>query len=124
MFFDCLADEVVDAQVLAWRARDAVAYSELYAPDAVVIMGTGEDETLTGRGAILDHYANAFIEMPADTNLETANRITSGEYVVDEVVMWGDGFAGETVVIYRVQSCLITRAEFLPWVNHEEGVAE
>ena len=122
--FDCLAMEVVDAQVIAWRARDAAAFAEFYAPDAVIIMGPGEDETLTGRAAIRDHYENAFIEMPADTNLEIANRITSGEYVVDEEALWGDGFAGEAVAIYRVESCLITHVRFLPWVDHEEGVAE
>ena len=70
------------------------------------------------------HYENAFLEMPADTNLEIANRITSGEYVIDEEALWGDGFAGEAVAIYRVQSCLITHVQFLPWVDHEEGAAE
>ena len=124
MFFDCLPDEVIDAQVLAWRARDAAAFSEFYAPEAVIVMGPGEDETLTGRPAIREYYANAFIEMPADTNIEIANRITSGEYVIDEEALWGDGFAGEAVVIYRVQSCQIAHVQMLPWVNHEEGVAE
>jgi hypothetical protein len=38
--------------------------------------------------------------------------------------MWGDAFAGEVVAIYRVQSCRITHVQFLPWVDHEEGVAE
>ena len=38
MFFDCLPDEVVDAQVLAWRARDAATFSEFYAPDAVIVV--------------------------------------------------------------------------------------
>ena len=124
MFFDCLPDEVVDAQVLAWRARDAAAFSEFYAPDAVIVRGPGDDDTLSGREAIREHYTNAFVEMPADTNLEIANRITSGEYVIDEEALWGDGFAGEAVAIYRVQSCLITHVQFLPWVNREEGVAE
>ena len=103
----------------------------------------GEGDTLEGRDAIWAHYENAFLEMPADTNLEIANRITSGEYVIDEEALWGDGFAGEAVAIYRVQSvpilvqsqdfefedhytrrCLITHVQFLPWVDHEEGVAE
>lgn len=122
--FDCLAMEVVDAQIVAWRARDAAAFADFYAPDAVIVMGPGEDDTLEGREAIQMHYESAFLEMSADMNLEIANRITSGEYVVDEEALWGDGFAGETVAIYRVQSCLITRVEFLPWVDHVEGVAE
>ena len=141
--FDCLAMEVVDAQVVAWRARDAAAFAEFYAPDAVIVMGPGEGDTLEGRDAIWAHYENALLEMPADTKLEIANRITSGEYVIDEEALWGDGFAGEAVAIYRVQSvpilvqsqdfefedhytrrCLITHVQFLPWVDHEEGVAE
>jgi hypothetical protein len=122
--FDCLAMEVVDAQIAAWRARDAAAFVEYYAPDAVIVMGPGDDDTLVGHAAIRDHYEIAFVEMPADANLEIANRITSGEYVIDEEAMWGDGFAGEAVVIYRVQSCRITLAQILPWVDHEEGVAE
>lgn len=122
MFFDCPPDEVIDAQVVAWRARDAAAFVEFYAPDAVIDMGMGD--TLEGREAIREHYTNAFLEMPAETNLEIANRITSGEYVIDEEALWGDGFAGEAVAIYRVQSCLITHVQFLPWVNHEEGGAE
>ena len=122
--FECLAMEVVDAQIVAWRARDAAAFADFYAPDAVIVMGPGEDDTLEGREAIRSHYENAFLEMPAEAHLEIANRIVSGEYVIDEEAMRGDGFAGEVVAIYRVQSCLITRVEFLPWVDHVEGVAE
>jgi len=122
--FDCLAMEVVDAQIEAWRARDAAAFVEFYAPDAVIEMGPGDDDTLVGRDAIFAHYENAFLEMPANIHLEIGNRITSGEYVIDEEVMQADGLAGEVVAIYRVQACRITHVSFLPWVNHEEGVAE
>ncbi|MBN8552728.1 MAG: SgcJ/EcaC family oxidoreductase [Caulobacterales bacterium] len=122
--FECLAMEVVDAQIAAWRARDTAAFVEFYAPDAVIVMGPGEDDTLQGGDAIRTHYANAFLEMPADTHLEIANRITSGEYIVDEEAISAGGFAGEVVAICRVQSCQITHVQFLPWVNHEEGVAE
>jgi len=122
--FDCLAMEVVDAQIEARRARDVSAFVQFYAPDAVIDMGPGDEDRLVGRDAILDHYESAFIEMPADVQVEIANRITSGEYVVDEEALHGDGFAGEVVAIYRVQACLITSVQLLPWVNHEEGVAE
>ena len=122
--FECLAMEVVDAQIVAWRARDAVEFASFYARDAVIVMGPGDDDTIEGGDAIWRHYDAAFLEMPADAHLEIANRITSGEYVIDEEAMRGDGFAGEVVAIYRVQSCLITRVEFLPWVDHVEGVAE
>ena len=121
--FECDPAMVVERQVEAWRARDAAAFSAFYAPDAVIVMSPGGD-VLSGRDAIRDHYADAFLEMPADANLEIANRITSGEYVIDEEALWGDGFAGEAVAIYRVQNCLITHVDFLPWVDHAEGVAE
>ncbi|WP_029087248.1 SgcJ/EcaC family oxidoreductase [Brevundimonas aveniformis] len=122
--FDCLAMEVVDAQVEAWRARDAAAFASHYAPDAVVVMGSNEDEVLIGREAIQDFYGNAFLEMPAQIELTISNRITSGDYVIDEGTLVGDQVAGEAVVIYQVRSCQIVRAEILPWVEHGEGVAE
>ena len=122
--FDCLAMEVVDAQVEAWRARDAAAFASHYAPDAVVVMGPGEEDTLIGREAIEDFYGNAFIEMPALIEMTISNRITSGEYVIDEETIVGDMISGEAVVIYQVRSCQIVRAEILPWVEHGEGVAE
>lgn len=124
MFFDCLPDEVVDAQVVAWRARDAAAYAAVFAPDAVVVMGEGEDDTLRGRDAIRDFYENAFIERVANLEMVVTNRIISGNYVIDERAMSGDSVAGEIVGIYEVRGCEIVRQTFLPWVEHEEGVAE
>lgn len=120
----CQPVEIVDLQIEAWRGRDATRFADFYAPDAVIVMGPGDDDTLEGREAIRMHYENAFLEMPADIQLEIANRITSGEYVIDEEALHGDGFAGEAVGIYRVEACLITHVQFLPWVDHEEGVAE
>ena len=124
--FDCLAMEVVDAQVEAWRARDAAAFASHYAPDAVVVSVSLEatPSVLIGREAIQDFYGNAFLEMPAQIELSISNRITSGDYVIDEETLVGDQVAGEAVVIYQVRSCQIVRAEILPWVEHGEGVAE
>lgn len=120
MFDDCTPVGVVEAQIAAWRARDAAAFSALYAPDAVIYDHPGE-VLMEGRPAIEEHYANAFLEMPAATELTIANRIVSGDYVIDAEHIDADGFGVEAVVIYRVESCLIGRVDFLPALPVEQG---
>jgi uncharacterized protein (TIGR02246 family) len=110
--FDCDPAAVVDQQLAAWRARDAEAFASHYAADAVMANHPGV-VTFSGREAIQARYARAFAERgPAEVVIET--RIVSGDYVVDdETVSWAGG-GGSAVVIYRVQNCQITRADYLP----------
>ena len=111
--FDCDPAAVIDQQLAAWRVRVAEAFASHYAADAVMTDHPGV-VTFSGREAIQARYAQAFAARgPAQVVIET--RIVSGEYVVDdEAVSWAQG-GGRAVVIYRVQNCLITRADYLPF---------
>ena len=111
--FDCDPAVVIDQQLAAWRARDAEAFASHYAADAVMTDHPGV-VTFSGREASQARYAQAFAARgPAQVVIET--RIVSGEYVVDdETVSWARG-GGRAVVIYRVQNCQITRADYLPF---------
>ena len=111
--FDCDPAAVIDQQLAVWRVRDAVAFASHYAADAVMTDHPGV-VTFSGREAIQARYAEAFTTRgPAEVVIET--RIVSGDYVVDdETVSWAQG-GGRAVVIYRVQNCLITRADYLPF---------
>jgi len=111
--FDCDPAAVIDQQLAAWRARDAEAFASHYAADAVMTDHPGV-VTFSGREAIQARYAQTFAARgPAQVVIET--RIVSGEYVVDdEAVSSARGYA-RGVVIYRVQNCLITRADYLPF---------
>jgi len=111
--FDCDPATVVDQQIAAWRARDAEAFAAFYAPDAV-IMDFPATVTSTGREEIQAHYARSFARSPAGLQLSIRTRIVSGEYVIDEEVLTVGRGQIEAVVIYRVQGCLITRADLLP----------
>ncbi|MDP2116707.1 MAG: SgcJ/EcaC family oxidoreductase [Brevundimonas sp.] len=111
--FDCDPATVVDQQLAAWRARDAEAFASHYAADAVMTDHPGV-VTFSGREAIQARYAQAFAARgPAQVVIET--RIVSGDYVIDDESVSSARELARGVVIYRVQNCLITRADYLPF---------
>lgn len=111
--FDCDPAAVIDQQLAAWRARDAEAFASHYAADAVMTDHPGV-VTFSGREAIQARYAQTFaVRGPAQVVIET--RIVSGEYVVDDEAVSSARGSARGVVIYRVQNCLITRADYLPF---------
>ncbi|MDP3700381.1 MAG: SgcJ/EcaC family oxidoreductase [Hylemonella sp.] len=111
--FDCDPAAVIDQQLAAWRVRDAEAFASHYAADAVMTDHPGV-VTFSGREAIQARYAQAFAARgPAQVVIET--RIVSGEYVVDDEAISSARGSARGVVIYRVQNCLITRADYLPF---------
>ena len=110
--FDCDPAAVIDQQLAAWRVRDAEAFASHYAADAVMTDHPGV-VTFSGRDAIRARYAETFAARgPAEVVIET--RIVSGEYVIDEEVVSSARGLSRVVVIYRVESCMITRADYLP----------
>jgi hypothetical protein len=113
--FDCNPEAIVEQQLAAWRASDAQAFASWYAADAVMTDHPGV-VTFSGREAIQALYAESFSDTPADLTLNIRTRIVSGEYVIDEEVVSTPRRSVEVVVIYRVQNCLITRADYLPAV--------
>lgn len=112
--FDCDPATVVDQQLGAWRARDAEAFAVHYAADAVMTDHPGV-VTVSGREAIQARYAEAFAAGPGEVAIQT--RIVSGEYVVDDELVSTPRGSAQGVVIYRVQNCLITRADYLPFTR-------
>jgi len=111
--FDCDPAGVIDQQLAAWRARDAEAFASHYAADAVMTDHPGV-VTFSGREAIQARYAQAFADRgPAEVVIET--RIVSGDYVIDDEAISSAGGSARGVVIYRVQNCQITRADYLPF---------
>ena len=113
MMFDCDPATVIDQQLAAWRARDAEAFASHYAADAVMTDHPGV-VTFSGREAIQARYAQRFAARgPAQVVIET--RIVSGEYVIDDEAVSSARELARGVVIYRVQNCLITRADYLPF---------
>lgn len=113
MTFDCDPAAVIDQQLAAWRARDAEAFASYYAADAVMTDHPGV-VTFSGREAIQARYAEAFAARgPAEVVIET--RIVSGEYVIDDEAVSSAQGSARGVVIYRVQKCLIGRADYLPF---------
>jgi len=110
--FDCDPATVVDQQLAAWRARDASAFAAHYAADAVMTDHPGV-VTVSGRDAIQAHYTTGFAAGPGEVSIQT--RIVSGEYVIDDEIVSTPRGSGQGVVIYRVQNCLISRADYLPF---------
>ena len=111
--FDCDPATVIDQQLAAWRARDAQAFANYYAADAVMTDHPGV-VTFSGREAIQARYAQAFAARgPAEVVIQT--RIVSGEYVIDDEAVSSARELARGVVIYRVQNCLISRADYLPF---------
>lgn len=111
--FDCGPAAVIDQQLAAWRARDAEAFASHYAADAMMADHPGV-VTFSGREAIQARYARSFAAPgPAEAVIKT--RIVSGEYVIDDEAVTTARGSVRGVVIYRVQNCLITRADYLPF---------
>lgn len=111
---DCVPEAVVDQQIAAYRARDAAAFAELYAPDAVLYDHPGT-VLMRGRDEIRTKYAESFAASP-NLVLTIETRIVNENYVVDKEVLKDGGFEGHATAIYHVNGCLIDRVDFLPLV--------
>jgi hypothetical protein len=108
--------DVVQAQVDAFNARDAEAFTACYHVDARVL-GADGDVMVEGTDAIHGLYAQVFGQSP-ELRVDIANRIAVGDWVVDEEVASGfvfEGFPTElhAVVVYQVRDDLIARSQVL-----------
>jgi len=108
--------EAVQAQVDAYNARDAVAFTACYHPEATVV-GPDGDVMAEGSGAINALYAKLFAQSP-EMHVNISTRISIGDWVIDEEQASGLVFEGSptdmhAVVIYRVRDGLIVRAQLL-----------
>jgi hypothetical protein len=108
--------EAVQTQVDAYNARDAVAFTACYHPEATIVGPDGE-VMVEGSEAINALYADLFAQSP-DLHAEVRTRISIGQWVIDEedasgLVVEGSPTDMHAVVIYRVSNGLIVRAQLL-----------
>lgn len=69
------------------NSGDAAALTDLYAPDAVMIM-PGETEPVRGREALLKYFQNLYVAVP-DLKFEATLILVSGDTIVMEFVFSG-----------------------------------
>jgi hypothetical protein len=100
--------DVVQAQVDAFNARDAEAFTAWYHVDARVV-GADGDVMAEGTEAIHGLYARLFGQSP-ELHLDIANRIAVGEWVVDEEVASGP-------------CSRASRPTYMPWAYTKYGMA-
>jgi len=110
------ATDVVDAQVEAYRAKDVERFLACYAEDASVVLFDGTP-MFADRKAMREQYGKLFAASP-DLQLTIANRVTAGEFVVDEEhvsgVHFGDMPTEMTALsVYRVTDGKISRLMLL-----------
>jgi hypothetical protein len=108
-------EEIVDAQVAAYNARDLDQFLRCYAAD-VQVHGFPSGRRLADRsdGAFADRY-RALFEASPDLHAEIVARVVHGRIVVDQERV--TGFRGSeavnAAVIYEVGPDVIERVWFL-----------
>jgi hypothetical protein len=110
------AAEVVDAQIGAYRARDVEEFLSQYADDACVVTFDGA-AMFPDKQAMREQYGQLFADSP-ELTVTIANRMTAGDFVVDEEHLSGFQF-GEmptemtALAVYRVTDGKISRLMLL-----------
>jgi hypothetical protein len=108
----CIATDVVDAQIEAYQAKDVEQFLSCYADDASVML-FDDTPLFADKQVMREQYGILFADSP-DLHLTIANRMTAGEFVVDEEhvsgVNFGDMPAEMTALsVYRVTGGKIAR---------------
>ena len=111
-----IATNVVDAQIEAYRAKDVGRFFSHYADDAAVVLFDGTP-MFPNKQVMREQYGKLFADSP-DLYLTIANRMTAGEFVVDEEhvsgMHFGDMRAEMTALsVYRVTDGKIARLMLL-----------
>lgn len=103
----------IEAQLIAYNARDIEAFMRCFAADVRILNGLGE-VVLEGWEAKRERYAAAFQREPA-VRCDVLHRIHHGDFVVDHEHLTGyqDGSEKHAVAIYRVRDGLIAQVQFL-----------
>lgn len=101
----------VQHQLEAFNSRDLDEFMEAYAPGIRIEDGGGE-EMMNGAEELRGFYGNLFDNCP-DLHCEVVNRISVGDWVIDEEKVEGvhaEGFPEEAhaVVAYKVTGGEIT----------------
>jgi hypothetical protein len=105
--------QVVQAQVDAYNRRDIDAFLNTYAPE-VNIYNFPDERRSSGLASMRQIYAKLFEKAP-QLHASITNRITHGNYVIDQEVV--TGFPGvkelTAVAIYEVKDGKIVNVWFL-----------
>lgn len=102
----------VQAQLVAYNARDLERFIACYTPDVVIEDGAGK-LLMQGHDAMRASYGPMFARYP-ELHCRLASRIRIGEYVVDEERITGRKPEGEhAVAIYRLAGDKIAHVRFL-----------
>jgi uncharacterized protein (TIGR02246 family) len=93
--------DVIDRQLAAYNAHDAVAFAECYSEDVVVEDPRGT-VLMRGRDTLRTEYDTFFREYPAVRG-DVRHRSTIGDYVIDdeEIFGWQDAPV-RAVAVYHV----------------------
>ena len=111
-----MATDVVDAQIQAYRARDIDLFLSHYADDASVVLFDGTP-MFVDKQMMREQYGKLFADSP-DLHVIIANRMSVGEFVVDEEHLSGFHF-GEmptemtALGVYRVTDGKIAKLMIL-----------
>jgi hypothetical protein len=111
-----LAADVVDAQVEAYRARDVELFLSHYAADTSVVAFDGT-AVFADKQAMREQYGKLFADSP-DLSVTIANRMTAGDFVVDEEHLSGFHFGDmptemTALAVYRVTDGKISKLMLL-----------
>jgi uncharacterized protein (TIGR02246 family) len=111
-----IAADVVDAQLKAYRARDVELFLSHYADDASVVTFDGT-AMFADKQALREQYGKLFADSP-DLSVTIANRMTAGDFVVDEEQLSGFHFGDmptemTALTVYRVTNGKISKLMLL-----------
>ncbi|MCC7436110.1 MAG: nuclear transport factor 2 family protein [Methanoregulaceae archaeon] len=103
----------VEAQLIAYNAREDEPFMRCFTRDVRILNGRGE-VVLEGWDAMRVRYAEAFAKEP-DVRCALLHRIHHGDFVVDHEHLTGyrDGTEKHAVAIYCVRDGLIAQVQFL-----------
>ena len=111
-----MATDVVDAQIEAYRARDIERFLSHYADDASVVLFDGTPMS-ADKQTMRQQYGKLFADGP-DLRLTIANRMSAGEFVLDEEHVSGFHFGNmptemTALGVYRVTDGKISKLMLL-----------
>ena len=103
----------VQRQVNAYNAGDVDAFAATYSPDIEIFMHP-DSLIMRGQVAILERYGPRFSQNPK-LHVQILDRITFGDYVIDEEHVTGlaNGKDLKAIAIYQIKDKLIRRVWFI-----------
>lgn len=106
-----ILSDPVAAQLDAYNSHDLGRFLACFADDVEFLTADGET-MFQGRDQLAQVYAGVFED--SKVHCKVTNRLTAGEWVVDEQHVSGIGDDKETVIaLYRVQDGSITQVRLL-----------